>query len=119
MNHPRLIVQYLDENGTMAVRHEGDGKPAAFSVQQNYPNPFNQSTILPIELEKRRPIKLEIHDLQGRLVCCLFDGTLAQGLHSFTWNGRNAQGRPASSGVYLFSLRSGSERLVRRMLLMR
>ncbi|HPI73194.1 MAG TPA: FlgD immunoglobulin-like domain containing protein [bacterium] len=119
MNHPRLIVQYLDENQAMAVRHEGGGAPAAFSLQQNYPNPFNGSTILPIELEKTRQVKLEIHDLQGRLVCCLFDGTLAQGFHPFAWNGRNAQGRPATSGVYLFSLRSGGERLIRRMLLIR
>ena len=119
MNHPRLTVYYLDECGTPVADVEVKHIPVSFSLGQNYPNPFNQSTVIPIELKKTRHAKIEIYNIEGRLVSCLFEGDLTSGMHNFSWNGRDANDRMVTSGVYLYTLQTGKEKSVRRMVLIR
>ncbi len=119
MNHPRLTVYYLDESGAPVAEVEFKHHPASFSLGQNYPNPFNQATVIPIELKKTQHVKITIYNIEGRLVSSLFDGTLNSGVHKFSWDGRAENGSMITSGVYLYSLQTGKEQSVRRMVLIR
>ena len=49
----------------------------------------------------------------------LVSGTLAAGEHSMRWGGTDDTGTRVASGVYLYELRVGSLRWVRRLALIR
>lgn len=65
-----------------------------------YPNPFNPQTTLSFELTRSGPVQLAIFDLQGRLVRRILQAVLTVGRHEATWDGRDARGAAAPSGVY-------------------
>jgi hypothetical protein len=72
------------------------------------PNPFSpQSGTSRVRIRlrlsdraARRPVSLEILDLNGRLVRTLARGAWTSGINSVTWRGRDAAGRPVGAGVY-------------------
>ena len=76
-----------------------------------YPNPFNPTTRLVFSLAPQaapQPAKLEIVDLQGRLVRVLLDETATAGRqYESVWDGRDLTGRSVASGVYMARLRIG------------
>jgi flagellar hook assembly protein FlgD len=60
-----------------------------------------------------------VHDVAGRLVATLFDGVAEAGPHSVAWDGDDANGRLAPSGVYQCTLRTESGRQTRNLVLSR
>ena len=85
-----------------------------FQLEQNFPNPFNPSTIIKFSLSKTNNVKLVVSDMLGREVATLIDETKSAGNHSVTFNAANL-----SSGVYLYSLISGDQKITKKMLLMK
>jgi flagellar hook assembly protein FlgD len=63
-------------------------------------------------------VRLEIVDVAGRQVRTLVDGVRPAGSGSARWDGRDASGAPAASGVYFARLTAGRETQVRRIVLM-
>jgi hypothetical protein len=88
-------------------------------LSENRPNPFNPSTTISYVLPESGPTSLRVYDLQGRLVKSLVDASLAAGQYSAVWDGSDMGGGSAASGMYLYELRAGGERLTRRMLLLK
>jgi hypothetical protein len=82
--------------------------PSQFYIYQNYPNPFNPSTKIDFFTSKKENIKLEIFDMLGRQIRTLVDGIVAAGPQSVSWDGRDAQGKRVSSGVYFYQLKTES-----------
>jgi subtilisin family serine protease len=97
------------------------GAPGAsrFSLASNRPNPFNPSTTIRFELPERGRVSLRVYSAAGRLVRTLVDEPLEGGVHEARWDGRDASGRSAASGIYLYELREGALRLTRRMTLLK
>lgn len=84
------------------------------------PNPFNPQTMVSFNLPVAAPVNIRIYDLTGRLVKTLASGEfMSAGLQSWTWLGRDSQGREVSSGVYLVRLEAGQYRATGRMVLVR
>ena len=71
------------------------------------PNPTRGATRIAVELPRATPVSLAIYDAAGRLVRSIAQGSLPAGEHAFAWDGRNAQGRQVSGGVYLLKLDAG------------
>jgi hypothetical protein len=90
---------------------------ARLLLRQNEPNPFNPSTTIRFELPRDGHVTLDVFDVAGRRVASLLDGPRPAGTGSVTWNGRDVQGEPVSSGVYLYRLRQGELQSQRKMLL--
>ncbi len=104
--------------GTRPVSVEA--RPAVatgIELSQNYPNPFNPQTSIRFALGQRSHARLTVHDLLGRTVATLVDGTLDAGTHTAVWSGRDASGRSLPSGVYLYRLSNGASSITRRMVL--
>ena len=75
-------------------------------------------TTLTFALPRDGSVRLDVMDVQGRLVQTVADGTLGAGEHRVTWDGRSGAGSAAKSGVYFAVLRFGDQTLVRRMIWM-
>lgn len=78
--------------------------PTAFSLEQNYPNPFNPTTSIEIALPAQAEVRLEVYDVNGRLVRSLVDDSYEAGIHVVQWDGRNNGGTLVSSGMYFYRL---------------
>ena len=63
--------------------------------------PFRSSLRLALTLPQAARVRLTVHDLAGRQVRLILDDTLPAGPHALTWDGNDAFGKSAASGVYL------------------
>jgi hypothetical protein len=88
-------------------------------LSQNYPNPFNPLTTIEFELSEPAYVCIDIYTVQGIPVIRLERKAREAGKHTVTWDGRDANGDQVSSGVYFYSLKSGSRTLTKKMLLVR
>jgi len=95
-----LIEQFEFHN--VGVEDQPEITLADFSLSGNYPNPFNNSTVIEFSLNRAMNIKLQVFDVQGRLVSDLAQGSFASGKHTVTWN---AEG--LASGIYFTRLSAG------------
>jgi hypothetical protein len=65
-----------------------------------FPNPFNPATTIRFELDRAARVHLSIYDVGGREVRVLVARAVGAGAHSVVWNGIDANGGRAVSGVY-------------------
>jgi hypothetical protein len=78
--------------------------PRELALAQNYPNPFNPQTRIDFSLPAESQVRLEIFDLLGRRVTLLVNKQYQTGRYSVVWNGQDARGNPAASGIYFYRL---------------
>ena len=63
-------------------------------------------------------MRLEVFNILGQRVATLVYGERPAGFHTAAWNATDASGRGVGSGVYLYRLLGGGERLTRSMVLL-
>jgi hypothetical protein len=115
-------VEYtIDGTSRLLFISEEIRTPAALlALHQNHPNPFNPSTRISFTLPVECAVRFEVYDVSGRLVARLIDGARqSAGTHDIEWNGRDASGRAAASGIYVYRLAAGKETISRKMVLLR
>ncbi|MBD3219739.1 T9SS type A sorting domain-containing protein [bacterium] len=83
------------------------------------PNPFNPRTSVVFTLERSTHVVLRVHDVRGRLVRTLHEGSLPAGRHQLDWDGRDDAGHALGSGVYLLRLEGDGATRTRRCTLVR
>jgi len=92
--------------------------PMQIELIGNYPNPFNPETTIRFKMEKSAPAEVIIYNDKGQIVKTV--NTIAtQGINSVVWDGKDNNGYPVASGVYLFRLKSGSYSSTKKMVLMK
>jgi hypothetical protein len=86
----------------------GDGEPplAGGLRHGSRPNPFNPMVEIWFEMPARGEAQVEILDQRGRIVRTVFASTCEAGRRICTWDGKNAQGTAAGSGVYMYRVRA-------------
>ncbi len=113
-------IDVEEDNVTSVGDDAGAAVPERFGLQQNYPNPFNPETTIKYQLSEASRVTLRIFNILGQEVRTLVDDAQQAGVYSVQWNGKDAFGRQASSGIYIFQLEAGDNfRLSRRMLLLK
>jgi len=93
--------------------------PETISLSSNYPNPFNPSTHFSVQVAKESIVNLNVFNIIGQKVKTLHSGLLEAGIHNFTWDGRDEQGKEMETGVYLYILSSNGHKEIRKMTLLR
>ena len=78
--------------------------PQAVGLGQNYPNPFNPSTLIPYQLSATSPVRLEVFNVLGQRVATLVNDAQGAGSYVARWDGTDAAGGAAASGVYFYRL---------------
>lgn len=76
-------------------------------LSRAYPNPFHISSSAKIDLsvKNQETAILSIYNITGQLVSTCEVGP---GTHTITWDGKDRNNQPCSSGIYLVKLRSDS-----------
>jgi len=106
-------------NGPIGITPVSSQIPSHFSLSQNYPNPFNPVTKIKFDLPAfvettRGVVSLKIHDILGREVAVLVNEQLRPGSYEVDWD---ASAFP--SGVYFYTITSGSFKETRKMVLLK
>jgi len=74
--------------------------PRSLELSLSSANPGRPPAAMVLRLPSASHGTLAVMDVRGRSVRTIFHGALAVGSHSFTWDGLDAGGRPAPSGMY-------------------
>ncbi len=93
--------------------------PEIMELHQNYPNPFNPTTRISFTLLEMKDIELSVFNLKGQKVKTLMQGMHAPGSWQVEWNGTDENGETVASGVYIYQLLSGNQRIVKKMNLLK
>ena len=105
-----VVVNYL---GGVSTVTEGDkplaeqlkggsrSLPQTYVLEPAYPNPFNPSTTIGYALPEASEVALEVYNVQGQRIRELVGGRQPAGWHAVVWDGRNSNGKPVPSGVYV------------------
>ncbi len=80
--------------------------PQQHELVMNYPNPFNPATRVKYRLTHSDDVQIRIYDGAARLIRKYECTNQTAGMHEWLWDGRNAQGRDAASGIYIIELRT-------------
>jgi hypothetical protein len=97
-----------------------DMLPRRTVLHSNVPNPFNPVTRIRFEIAgSTQATRLQIFDIQGRLVRTLVNAALDPGWHERFWDGRDDRGRDSASGVYFYRLTTLDGNRTRKMTLLR
>jgi len=113
MDGSRRTHTYSDGSGNPIIV---DGTPSStiaanYNLAQNYPNPFNSQTTFNFSIPEASNVTLKVFDVLGREVGTVVNGYLRAGSHTFNWS---AGGLP--TGVYMYTLKSGSFSKTMKML---
>jgi len=99
----------------------GPSLPQRLALLGNTPNPFNPSTTIrfAVPAGPNQRYHLRVYDVRGAFVRELASGQIGGGMHEARWDGRDRNGSPVSSGVYLYQLQVGSNKLTGKMALVK
>jgi hypothetical protein len=114
-------IEQLTFDGVTSIE---DGKQLtrlmeSFRLIQNYPNPFNPSTTIEFELSEPGAADIIIYSVTGQEVRRFSHSEAGAGMHRQVWDGRDAQGLPAASGIYFYQLVHGGRSESKQLLLLR
>jgi hypothetical protein len=108
------ILTEPEKNGGLLPQHY---------LLQSHPNPFqiplHKNTAITFELSEDSPVKLEIFNVLGQRLVTLVDKNLKSGAQKISWNGLDAQKRPAPAGVYLYRLETSRRISTRKLVVYR
>lgn len=109
------LVQALHWFGADVVGVEDQiSGPATYQLAQNYPNPFNPSTKLNYAIEKPGLVTLKVYDVLGREVASLVNEIQNAGSHAVAFDASKL-----ASGMYMYTLTSGSFSSTKKMMLLK
>jgi uncharacterized delta-60 repeat protein len=111
--YPILTVHYNQRGG--GASDVGDladsGVGGALAVlEPAAPNPAKSVSTIRFQLKQPAHAKLRVYDVAGKVVATLVDKTLGAGSHEVVFAPKSL-----SSGVYIYALEAGGERISRRL----
>lgn len=105
---------YKSTGPVTSIPLEMSNYPLLYSLYQNYPNPFNPSTIIKYSLKNDGKVSLKIFNSLGEEVRTLVNEIKSAGIYEAEFNASNLP-----SGVYIYSIQSGSFVSSKKMILLK
>jgi hypothetical protein len=110
----RLVLQYTVSSGVedlvLARPHEHFAAP----------NPFNPNTTIYFNTVRSGPVTVQIYDVQGRRVRELQRNVwMPTGPGRLEWDGKDDAGLTVASGVYMYQIRGGNERMLGKLVMLK
>ena len=115
-------IKQMDNDGTFkyydAITVNLNTKTQAELIG-NYPNPFNPTTNIKFYIPATENVTIKIYDILGRVVTTLLNKQADAGYHIVYWNGRDAYGKQAASGMYIYRLQANGFVQTKKMLMLK
>ncbi len=105
---------YTAPHNALTSVEKNEGLPENFNLSQNYPNPFNPSTKIQFSIPQSESVVLKIYNTLGEEVAELVNQNLSAGNYDYNFN---ASVLP--SGVYFYSIQTGSFSEIKKMMLIK
>lgn len=110
-------LQQVDLDGKYSfsnVVEVNSALPAGYVLEQNYPNPFNPGTVISYQLPVDGHVKIKVFDVLGNEVDLLVNEYKQAGSYKIDFNAAKLSG-----GVYYYEMNAGSNRITRKMTLLK
>jgi hypothetical protein len=101
--------EYFNLSGEVFV-----GVPGKFAMSQNYPNPFNPATVISYQLPVSGLASIKVFDMMGREVAQLVNEVKEAGYYTVKFDASKL-----SSGMYFYTINSGSFSETKKMMLVK
>jgi hypothetical protein len=95
------------------------GGALSLAVSPARPNPTTGETRFAVTLDGDARLEVGIYDIGGRRVAELFHGTKGPGSHTFSWNGRTADGAAVGEGIYFYRVTGAGRTYTGKVALLR
>lgn len=93
---------------------QSDAIAKEYNLSRNYPNPFNPSTNIKFSIPKSDIVTLKVYNVLGQEVATLINRELAAGSYKVDFNASQL-----SSGVYFYTIKTGSFTATKKMMLLK
>jgi flagellar hook assembly protein FlgD len=93
--------------------------PKVYALGQNYPNPFNPSTTFNVDIPRVSDVDIKVYDVLGREITTLLSGQQPAGSLRVKWDGRDAHGLTAPTGIYFVRMTADGFTDSRKIMLMK
>jgi N-acetylneuraminic acid mutarotase len=111
----RITFSLIDGTcGIVGISVNENGVPTGYGLAQNYPNPFNPTTTFSYGIPVTGMTKLVVTDVLGREVAVLVNEQKTAGIYNVNFDASRL-----SSGIYFYTLSSGSFKETKKMLLVK
>jgi hypothetical protein len=110
-------VAVLAPEGTLDVG--GGPAPFALALETPAPNPARGSTTVRFALPRSGQVLVAVHDVSGRVVRTLADGSREAGGHVVSWDLRGDDGHVVNPGLYYVRIESAGRTLARTLAVLR
>lgn len=91
--------------------------PMVTKLLNAYPNPFNPNTNIRYSLKDAGKVKIDIYNMKGQVINSLTAEHDSPGFYQIAWDGCDANGKPVSSGIYMYKMMSGNYISAKKMIL--
>ncbi len=115
----------FDFHGPVSVvvnNEEQDTPPLIPTVTQlldAYPNPFTPQTRIGYTMKAAGQARIDIYNNKGQLIRSFDQNHGKAGYFNVIWDGRDANGKPVSSGIYCYRMTSGKYTSSKKVVLMK
>ncbi len=109
---PAGFYKFLIENSVTQMTESN--QPIDFYLSQNYPNPFNPDTKIKFSIPQSGIVVLKVYDILGNEVANLLNEEKPAGAYEIEFNAEKL-----SSGIYFYTLRTGSFIQTKKMILIK
>lgn len=99
---------------TVLDAEERPGLPAQFVMSPAYPNPFNSNTVVTLELPQETELRLEVFNVQGRLISTVAESRFSAGIHNI-----NIDLAGKATGIYLLRAQTAGLTSTQKLLFLR
>lgn len=87
---------------------------STFALKQNFPNPYNDMTTIFYSLDKKLFVELNVYDMLGKKIKTLVNDWQDAGTYQVKFNSKDL-----TSGIYLYTLKSGTFLQSKKMILLK
>jgi len=101
-------------NNITSVKTFSNEFPSNYSIAQNYPNPFNPETKISFNLPKAGFVTLKVYNVLGEEVSTLVNEEKTAGKYVVDFNSHGL-----TSGIYFYTIQSGSFHATKKMTLIK
>lgn len=107
-------ILQTNTGGLIGIQQISSTVPGNYQLGQNYPNPFNPVTNIEFSMPVQGYVKISVHDISGREIETIVGKNLSAGKYKADWDASKY-----SSGIYFYTILSGSYTETRKMILVK